>query len=771
MGDVVKRLPSDPASGTVIKTSIQCTIEPIYTELPYHGSEQWPHKPEENRLCVPAEELQCTDVEHDDFVFYGNFFGEVTNVIEQVTIRLENGSVVRVHDAYDLQVPCCLKYLKKGKKNHNLVSLLKRAKKRMKEDGSRPPLQYHEGFYPGMVVYTKKSNLRLGNWLIGSYSPSVPPRGIVVESRAIGIEVDWLTRKFVDDDQTEREMPDETLGLDELQQIKVFNGYGGDSNTTTLYGSRYTSKAGVGDRLKFRDKTGASKKYSNISANHGTNGIFREIPRTITQGFDMNIFTIQDTKTKVTIQWQDGSVTEQDSTSLIPYMNVDENDVWVGEIVSVKSAEVKKDGLLMLKEVGVVQAVDARERLARVRWYQDPQASIFEDDPSMLVPGSTLGKLSERESLASLYEVATYPPLARRRGDIVVVQSEEHVENSVMHQEKLEASREDQPLIPGAFDAEIAYAQDTINHVTPGTELGAPTLNDRNGPSTQDYRWLGEIVDLGLDGLLTVRVGTVGSAKDVRVPADQVILVVGGDDEDYSSEGDAEDEDDDESSDFSMDDAPQTIEETITYQGATPSDSAEDAWMTSDEDDHGDADNVDDDEDVKDKKMQYGHNEVPSVNDNHAEKMLLNSTTNATINHVPTSPKPRLKLGSHNEYNFSKFSNMPQPFDILDESAPIDHHFFSKTSSGLSASFLRRITKEHGMIKDSLPEGIWVRTWSERLDLVRVLICGPHGTPYSLAPFVFDFHFSQNFPSVPPEGHFHSWAVGGRINPNLYEDG
>jgi hypothetical protein len=68
-------------------------------------------------------------------------------------------------------------------------------------------------------------------------------------------------------------------------------------------------------------------------------------------------------------------------------------------------------------------------------------------------------------------------------------------------------------------------------------------------------------------------------------------------------------------------------------------------------------------------------------------------------------------------------------------------------------------------------EGILVRTYESRLDLMRVLILGPKNTPYENAPFLFDFSLAGGFPSEPPEAFFHSWTPGGsggRVNPNLY---
>ena len=38
----------------------------------------------------------------------------------------------------------------------------------------------------------------------------------------------------------------------------------------------------------------------------------------------------------------------------------------------------------------------------------------------------------------------------------------------------------------------------------------------------------------------------------------------------------------------------------------------------------------------------------------------------------------------------------------------------------------------------------------DRMDIVRALITGPAGTPYSLGCFAFDIYFPANYPVVPP---------------------
>ncbi|KAF9921581.1 hypothetical protein BGZ65_010245, partial [Modicella reniformis] len=112
-------------------------------------------------------------------------------------------------------------------------------------------------------------------------------------------------------------------------------------------------------------------------------------------------------------------------------------------------------------------------------------------------------------------------------------------------------------------------------------------------------------------------------------------------------------------------------------------------------------------------------------------------------------------------------------FAILEET-PADHHFLNQDYDipHSDRAWIKRIAKEHAILASSLPDGIRVRAFEDRLDLIRVLIQGPDHTPYRNALFLFDFKLTSQFPSQPPIAFFHSWTGGvGRINPNLYEDG
>lgn len=49
-----------------------------------------------------------------------------------------------------------------------------------------------------------------------------------------------------------------------------------------------------------------------------------------------------------------------------------------------------------------------------------------------------------------------------------------------------------------------------------------------------------------------------------------------------------------------------------------------------------------------------------------------------------------------------------------------------------------------------LTDGIFVRVYEDRMDLLRAVIAGAYGTPYQDGLFFFDFHLPSDYPSVPP---------------------
>lgn len=107
----------------------------------------------------------------------------------------------------------------------------------------------------------------------------------------------------------------------------------------------------------------------------------------------------------------------------------------------------------------------------------------------------------------------------------------------------------------------------------------------------------------------------------------------------------------------------------------------------------------------------------------------------------------------------------------IEETAPDSHKFrltmFQPTDP---TNFFRTVSKELKLLKSSLPPGIWVKGFDDRIDLYSVMFRGPEKTPYEDGLFLFDFQLSADYPAAPPLCHYISYC-NDRLNPNLYEDG
>ncbi|XP_071797737.1 (E3-independent) E2 ubiquitin-conjugating enzyme UBE2O-like isoform X2 [Asterias amurensis] len=84
--------------------------------------------------------------------------------------------------------------------------------------------------------------------------------------------------------------------------------------------------------------------------------------------------------------------------------------------------------------------------------------------------------------------------------------------------------------------------------------------------------------------------------------------------------------------------------------------------------------------------------------------------------------------------------------------------------------FSLTMRREMRLLQTSLPQGIRVKGFADRMDLFSVLFEGPSNTPYENGLFYFDARLPKDYPKSPPVMHFHAYCSG-RLNPNLYNDG
>ena len=339
-GDIVKRQLSDAQSGTIISTSLQCTLRPQcfadeYAAKSYpmaHGiiskvravkqsrslSKSRHHK--DQIYDIPAQELEYWNrYREEDYIIYRDWIGKINRVSdEEVIVRLGNGSVVVVDDAHALREPYWLEESFSSRLHQRLRSMkFGFATHPGLEDHHQGRLWDPEEIYVGQIVETQKANLRHGRWIFGEYNATVEPRGIVVAVRPIQIEVSWIYPNMFKPYLSQRTPPPKILDLDILESNAVTiydrSRKPARANSSHLVAASYSPDISFGSRVRFRDIAGAAVKYSSSDSSHG---IFKRIPRTATQGYDMNVLQVVKTSTTVTVQWQDASVTTEDSISL-----------------------------------------------------------------------------------------------------------------------------------------------------------------------------------------------------------------------------------------------------------------------------------------------------------------------------------------------------------------------------------------------------------------------------------------------------------------------
>nr|CAB3267449.1 E2/E3 hybrid ubiquitin-protein ligase UBE2O-like [Phallusia mammillata] len=102
--------------------------------------------------------------------------------------------------------------------------------------------------------------------------------------------------------------------------------------------------------------------------------------------------------------------------------------------------------------------------------------------------------------------------------------------------------------------------------------------------------------------------------------------------------------------------------------------------------------------------------------------------------------------------------------------APKSHHYRTHTFVvSDQKSFMKALRRDIKQFKNDLPEGIYVKVFEDRMDLLSALFVGPENTPYEDGVFAFDIQLPGDYPASPPRFHYISYSH--RLNPNLYEDG
>ena len=359
----------------------------------------------------------------------------------------------------------------------------------------------------------------------------------------------------------------------------------------------------AGDHLKFRDQAGAALKYSKNDV-HGT---FHRVLKSETYGCDLNEFLIVCSRQEATIQWQSGAITQEQSVNLRLF-TLPEAELCPGDIVVLKQemeqipigrscSATPADFNEMLyfqgnfslrpKKVGVIQSVDSKERLARIRMFVEPRIELLEQG-NVLKAGSQLGPISDEIQEVSLYEVMPHPVLQRKRRDLVIIPP---VEASAQILGRLQQAPPAIPFGPSMlsylrgtrYSSKFELLSNIAKHLLLASD-GLVRPVDNAGAS-RALDWVGEIVDIGLDGVLTVRLGANAECRDVGMPFENVLMVcdIDADLDEGSTQWSADDPwDEYVSGSEHLSDYESAIDEEVEYEGGErlDDDDDEDQWMT-----------------------------------------------------------------------------------------------------------------------------------------------------------------------------------------------
>ena len=476
----------------------------------------------------------------------------------------------------------------------------------------------------------------------------------------------------------------------------------------TLVRSFSDSCHAVGDKVIFR--------HAELVTKHRL-----EIPRYGVESFPVDVMNVIDTSSTIRILWQDGSITEEDSKTMVPYVNLDEYESWPGDWVVWKG-----DG--GDSKVGIVQRMDPIERTAEVRWYGT----------------------EEIETVPSL-ELDVHGPdpvtFGVHRGDVVFLS------NSPTGMQIPSLARlgelEEMPELPELHSLLSKAGMNLARQYPKATPLRLP----KQGGQANDVDWYGTVVELHRDGRIKVR---LPNKEHIFTTIDRLALLVEGIDDHVHDEWD---EDMGSESEFGSE---------MDMEG--------DGWVDEAGDELAEVDGWEDMTEDEASTTSNQEEKQHPVED----KSLIESQTadaNGSSSHdgpgagaqviPPTAAEAPAVASAQMPTNSSRWSR----FEVLEE-APRDHAFIMDHYTPPKAAYFKRLQKEFKVLQTSLPDSILVRTYEDRSDLLRVLIVGSEGTPYEDAPFVIDFLLKSTYPQEPPVAHFHSWTNGsGRVSPNLYEEG
>ncbi|KAI3506387.1 hypothetical protein L1887_28745 [Cichorium endivia] len=739
------------------------------------------------------------DFQVGDYVIFGPWLGRIDDVLDNVTVMFDDGSVCKVLKADPTR-------LKPVGKNQNLL-----------EDAHYP-------YYPGQRVKASSSSVfKNSRWVSGLWKAS-RLEGTVTNVKAGSVFVYWIASAGYGPESSitpsEEQNPknlkllacfshanwelcdwcllpkkksesDSEVGPQENTGItnSSSNSEVGLQENTGITNSSSNSEVGPQENTGItnsssnsevgpQENTGITNSNSNPSSSwtlskasnsggHESWHLHRKKVRKLVVKRDKKCrkkdenyekaLQIINTKTRVDVLWQDGTTQHgMESISLIPIENPGDHEFVSEQYVVEKPNDGNNhdddddDDDNEISRVGVVKSVNAKERTACVRWLKSVErAEDFKE--------------FDKEEVVSVYELEGHQDYDYCYGDVVV-------------------------RLPSA----------DVAGLTDGSEV----KGDNSG-SFSDLSWVGNIT-----GLRNGDIEVTWADGMVSMVGPQAIYVVGRDDDDESVGGGSEVSDDAASwetvegqdndmenlqkaledlrmqngSDISVETDEQTSE-SIQTNGALSIPLAALGFMTrlasgifsrgqSERNNNSGGNNEklpalwdknDTSDDVSSSQKSSCTDTLERSDEHeHVEESLLLDSPAQRLNLDDSgklSESPRFEEGN---------SGFFRGFDIVKD--PLDHYYLGVNGQNTTGrKWLKKVQQDWNILQNNLPNGIYVRCYENRMDLLRAVVVGAYGTPYQDGLFFFDFHLPPEYPDVPPSAYYHSG--GWRINPNLYEEG
>ncbi|KAK4797800.1 hypothetical protein SAY86_030126 [Trapa natans] len=747
-----------------------------------------------------AENISTRDLKrvreftHGDYVVYGPWLGRVDDVVDNVTVKVDDGSVCKVMKADPLR--------------------LKPITKNILEDGHYP-------YYPGQrVKATSSSVFKNSRWLSGLWK-ATRLEGTVIKVTVGSVFVYWIASAGYGPNSSiapaEKQSPknlkllscfdyaDWELGdwchLSSLSSsAPLYKGLSKseiDDSTTSNFGSFQPGTAHDSvetvldqsndhevmdiDQMSSSDVISAitapsessscTSTLSSVKAPVHESWPYRKRLRKVVVKRDKKTrkkednferaFQIVGIRTKVDVLWQAGIIERGlISTELIPVETPGDHD-FVAEQYVVEKVADDEDCNGEPRRVGVVRSVNAKERTSCVNWLKSVAKA---EDPREF----------DKEEIVSVYELEGHPDYDYCYGDVVVRLSTMPSQKIVL-EDYMETTDKFNESNEGNADMERSNRDEDESG-------GAGCMG------ISDFSWVGNI-----SGLKNGDIEVTWADGTVSMVGPQAIYVVARDDDDESlfDESDLSDVASWETvEDNNMDTHEHEQEEQGQQSGSDTNSMVENADNNSGRKSalslpfaalgfvtrlasglfsrgrNSDSNHSDSEEEKHVHSAPVIKNSMETCPGDGAdsEKSNILCISDSVVadqseEECVSAPAPRSSYEAESLNDISQELSVPtsnndagsffKHFDVSNE--PFDHYFRNTDAqSNNSRKWLRKVHQDWDILHDNLPDDIYVRVYEDQMDLLRAVIVGACGTPYQDGLFFFDFQLSPEYPDVPP---------------------